>query len=181
MKNEDARLGMCVRLKPGYGDHDFEKEIGKALNVSWSTDGGNYPVTVKVKWPDGTIRNYTPSILIEDPPLVVFTSKNMDGTTFAFAPESQGRVREAFPDQPRFPGRVFVAHPNPPLPNAWELTYQQVIACIEILAGGASAKELAEKFGWVSFQDPVSEQETSKPLSLTGKNEKNENTGLPLR
>ena len=88
-------------------------------------------------------------------PLVVYTARSLDGTSFGLDTESQMRVRQTFPDVHVSTRHVYVAHDTREVVSESIHRFEKQV--IELLTG-LSVERLAEKFS-VSFRDPWSEKE----------------------
>lgn len=91
-------------------------------------------------------------------PIVIYTSQSVDGTSFGLDPESQVRIRNAFPDVRISTRHVYISHDTrEKLSESINRFDKQVVS----LLTGLSAEQLTKKF-IVSFRDPRSEQEIAQ-------------------
>jgi len=89
-------------------------------------------------------------------PVVIYVASSIDGTSFALDPESQERIRSAFPGVDLSTRRVFISHDTREAAKTSIKRFEDQVA---ILLTGVDARRLANRFGAVSFRDPSSERE----------------------
>ncbi len=95
----------------------------------------------------------------EAAPIVVYAASSIDGTSFALDPESQRRVRDAFPEVQVSTRHIFIAHDTR---EALDKNIQPFEGQVVTLLTGVSAERLTGRFGQISFRDPRSEREVGR-------------------
>ncbi len=94
-------------------------------------------------------------------PLIIYIGRSLDGTSFALDPESQARIRKAFPTVHVSTRHVFVAHDTHELVSESIHRFDKQVTA---LLSGMNTEQLTQKF-MVSFRDPYSEQELARLVS----------------
>ena len=102
-----------------------------------------------------TLRRKTPAAKAK-PPLVIYASSSLDGTSFAVAVESMMRVRETFPKVHVTTRHVFISH-DPR--EGFERFEDQIV----FMLTGVPKSDLVKVLGPISFRDPRSTE--SEPVA----------------
>jgi hypothetical protein len=89
--------------------------------------------------------------------VTIFRSTDLDGATYALAPESRAAIQKAFPGVHLAP-RMFVAHETR---EDFELVHGSMRGQIIQILAGVSEERLHSALGPVRFCDPVTDREIS--------------------